>query len=162
MYNPFRWFTKGSPIKPLRADAPLLCKIRNGEFGYSYMFAEAEENDKLAKKLYQKVAKKYRGNDEEARHELGREESRMKRIKAIKLRLEGSMHEWRTLTHLQKELEKEFGVDLWDKAMERQRGDGSVEALYWWYKKQTKMVQTPSEFDIRYKRYNTKGCEHLF
>ncbi len=30
-YNPFRWWTKGRPNKPLPADAPLLLKIRNVE-----------------------------------------------------------------------------------------------------------------------------------
>jgi hypothetical protein len=42
-YNPFRWWTKGRPNKPLKADAPLLLKIRNGDFDYSYMFSEAIE-----------------------------------------------------------------------------------------------------------------------
>ncbi len=37
-YNPYRWWTKGRPNKPLKAEAPLLLKIRNGDFDYSYMF----------------------------------------------------------------------------------------------------------------------------
>jgi hypothetical protein len=161
-YNPYRWFTKGSPIKPLRSDAPLLLRIRNKEFDYCYMFAEADEMDELAKKIYEKTANKYRGNDESARHEMAREESRMKRIKAIKLRLEADMWEWRVLNRLQIELSKEFGKDLWDKAMEQKKGLETVEDLYYWYKKQTKTKQTRSEFDIRYRRANTKGAEHLF
>jgi hypothetical protein len=161
-YNKFRWFTKGSPIKPLRADAPLLLRIRNKEFDVSYMFAEADEMDELANTLYTKAANRYKGNDEQARHEIAREESRMKRIKSIKLRLEADMQEWRILNRLQIELSKEFGKDLWEKAMIKQTGKGSVEDLYWWYKKQCKVKQTPSEFDIRYRRANTKGAEHLF
>ena len=161
-YSKYRWFTKGSPIKPLRSDAPLLLRIRNGEFNLSYMFSEAVENDRLAERLYKKAADSYKGDDPEARHEKGREESRMKRIKAVKLRLEAGSHEWRMLSRLQTELVKEFGKDLWDEAMKRQRGDGSVEALYQWYKMRTKTPQTPSEFDIRWKRFNTRGCEHLF
>jgi hypothetical protein len=40
-YNKFRWWTKGRPNKPLKSNAPLLLKIRNGDFDYSYMFSEA-------------------------------------------------------------------------------------------------------------------------
>jgi hypothetical protein len=46
--------------------------------------------------------------------------------------------------------------------MERQRGNGSLEDLYIWYKKQCKQGTTNSEFDIKYERPNTKGLEHLF
>jgi hypothetical protein len=60
------------------------------------------------------------------------------------------------------ELKKEFGKDLWDKAMERQRGKGTLEDLYMWYKKQVKEATTKSEMDIQFKRWNTKGLEYLF
>ena len=55
------------------------------------------------------------------------------------------------------ELEKEFGKDLWDKSSERQRGKGTTEDLYWWYKKQCKMGQTPSELAIVLNRTTTRG-----
>jgi hypothetical protein len=42
-YNKFRWWTKGRTHKPLKSDAPLLLKIRNGDFDYSYMFGEAKQ-----------------------------------------------------------------------------------------------------------------------
>jgi len=66
------------------------------------------------------------------------------------------------LHNLRKELESEFGVDLWDKAMSKKRGQGTIEDLYWWYKKQVKEVTTYSEIDIQLRRSNTKGLEHLF
>jgi hypothetical protein len=60
------------------------------------------------------------------------------------------------------ELKKEFGKDLWEKAMERQRGKGTLEDLYMWYKKQVKQGTTNSEMDIQLRKPNTKGLEYLF
>ena len=41
-YNKFRWWTKGRVNKPLKADAPLLLKIRNGDFDYSHYKYQAD------------------------------------------------------------------------------------------------------------------------
>ena len=161
-YNPFRWWTKGRPNKPLKAEAPLLLKIRNGDFDYSYMFSEARIVKESAKKAGEDAYKNYGGTDEQNRIEASLEAGRMKRIKAIKLELEAMTDENRILWKLRKELTKEFGKDLWDKAMERQRGKGTLEDLYWWYKKQVKEAITTSEIDIKFKRTNTKGLEYLF
>jgi hypothetical protein len=161
-YNPFRWWTKGRPNKPLKAEAPLLLKIRNGDFDYSYMFSEARIVKESAKKAGEDAYKNYGGTDEQNRIEASLEAGRMKRIKAIKLELEAMMDENRILWKLRKELTKEFGKDLWEKAMERQRGKGTLEDLYWWYKKQVKEAITTSEIDIKFKRTNTKGLEYLF
>jgi hypothetical protein len=156
-YNPYRWWTKGRPNKPLKADAPLLLKIRNGDFDYSYMFNEAASQRASAEEAYNQTYKNYGGTDEKNRQEAGR----MKRIKAVKLELEAFKNEELILWKLRAELKKEFEKDLWDKAMERQRGKGTLEDLYWWYKKQVKQGTTTSEFDIKYQRANTKGLEHL-
>jgi hypothetical protein len=86
----------------------------------------------------------------------------MRRVKALKLELEGGREEQMTLWKLQMELKKEFGKDLWEKSLERQRGKGTLEDLYWWYKKQVKEGTTKSEMDIQLKRWNTKGLEYLF
>ena len=161
-YNKFRWWTKGRPNKPLKADAPLLLKIRNGDFDYSYMFNEAKFVKESAQKAYDETYKNYGGTDEGNRKEVALEASRMKRLKAIKLELEANSDENKILWKLQTELKKEFGKDLWDKAMERQRGKGTIEDLYWWYKKQVKEATTKSEIDIQLKRLNTKGLEYLF
>jgi hypothetical protein len=161
-YNPFRWWTKGRPNKPLKADAPLLLKIRNGDFDYSYMFSEAKIVKESAKLASENAYKNYGGTDEQNRIEASLEAGRMKRIKAIKLELEAMTDENRILWKLRKELTREFEKDLWDKAMERQRGKGTLEDLYMWYKKQVKQGTTTSEFDIKYQRPNTKGLEYLF
>jgi hypothetical protein len=160
-YNKFRWYTKGRPNKPLKADAPLLLKIRNGDFDYSYMFSEAKEVRESAKKASEDAYKNYGGTDIKNRNEASLEAGRMKRIKAIKLELEAFVDENRILWKLQTELKKEFGKDLWSKAFERQRGKGTLEDLYWWYKKQVKEGTTKSEMDIQLKRSNTKGLEYL-
>ncbi len=160
-YNKFRWWTKGRPNKPLKADAPLLLKIRNGDFDYSYMFSEARIVKEAAKKASEDAYKNYGGTDEQNRIQASLEAGRMKRIKSIKLELEAMADENRILWKLRKEFTAEFGKDLWDKAMERQRGKGTLEDLYWWYKKQVKEGTTKSEIDIQLKRVNIKGLEHL-
>jgi hypothetical protein len=161
-YNPFRWWTKGRPNKPLKAEAPLLLKIRNGDFDYSYMFSEAKIVKESAKKAGEDAYKNYGGTDEQNRIQASLEAGRMKRIKSIKLELEAMTDENRILWKLRKELAREFEKDLWEKAMERQRGKGTLEDLYMWYKKQVKQGTTTSEFDIKYQRPNTKGLEYLF
>jgi len=161
-YNPFRWWTKGRPKAPLKAEAPLLLKIRNGDFDYSYMFNEAASQRASAEEAYNQTYKNYGGTDEKNRQEAAIEASRMKRVKAIKLELEAGRDEEMILWKLRKELTKEFGKDLWEKSLERQRGKGTLEDLYWWYKKQVKEAITTSEIDIKFKRTNTKGLEYLF
>ena len=161
-YNKFRWYTKGRPNKPLHADAPLLLKIRNGDFDYSYMFSEAKSVKESAQMAYELTYKNYGGKDEQNRIEASLEAGRMKRITAIKLELEAFADENRILWKLRKELKQEFGKDLWEKSLERQRGKGTLEDLYYWYKKQVKEATTKSEIDIQFKRANTKGLSHLF
>jgi hypothetical protein len=161
-YNKFRWWTKGRPNKPLKANAPLLLKIRNGDFDYSYMFSEARLVRESATLASENAYKNYGGTDEQNRIEASLEAGRMKRIKARKLELEAYVDENRILWKLQGELKNEFGKDLWEKSLERQRGKGTLEELYNWYKKQVKQNITKSEMDMIYKRANTKGLEHLF
>ena len=161
-YNQFRWWTKGRPNKPLRADAPLLLKIRNGDFDYCYMFNEAKEYREKAEEAYEQTYKNYGGTDERNRIEAALEASRMKRIKALKLELEAAIDEEKILWNLRQELKKEFGKDLWDKAMERQRGKGTLEDLYEWYRKNSKVKNPQSIQDIQLRRANTKGLEYLF
>jgi hypothetical protein len=160
-YNPFRWWTKGRPNKPLKAEAPLLLKIRNGDFDYSYMFSEAKVVKETAEKASADAYKNYGGTDEQNRIQASLEAGRMKRIKALKLEIEADKNEKSILWKLRKELTAEFGKDLWNKAMERQRGKGTLEDLYMWYKKQVKEGTTKSEMDIQLKRSNIKGLEYL-
>ena len=160
-YNKFRWWTKGRPNKPLKADAPLLLKIRNGDFDYSYMFSEAKIVKETAEKASADAYKNYGGTDEQNRIQASLEAGRMKRIKALKLEIEADKNEKSILWKLQKELKQEFGKDLWNKAMERQRGKGTLEDLYMWYKKQVKEGTTKSEMDIQLKRSNIRGLEYL-
>lgn len=161
-YNPYRWWTTGRKQKPLKADAPLLLKIRNGDFDYSYMFGEALEMRQSAQTVYEQTYTNYGGTDEKNRKEAALEASRMKRVKALKLELEADKDENQILWKLRKELEKEFEKDLWDKAMERQRGKGTLEDLYEWYRKNSKVKNPQSIQDIQLKRANTKGLEYLF
>ena len=92
-YNKFRWWTKGRPNKPLKADAPLLLKIRNGDFDYSYMFSEAKVVRETAEKASADAYKNYGGTDEQNRIQASLEAGRMKRIKALKLEIEADKNE---------------------------------------------------------------------
>jgi hypothetical protein len=161
-YNKFRWWTKGRKNKPLSSKAPLLLKIRNGDFDYSYMFEEVKSVRQEATSVYEKAYKNYVGTDEKNRRMAAEDSARMKRVKALKLMDEAHKNELKILHDLRKELESEFGNDLWDKGMEKKRGKGTIEDLYWWYKKQVKEVRTFSEISIQLRSNNTKGLEHLF
>ena len=161
-YNKFRWWTRGRKNKPLKPNAPLLLKIRNGDFDYSYMFEEVKAVRQEATSVYEKTYKNYVGTDERNRRMAAEDSARMKRVKALKLMDEAHKNELKILHDLRKELESEFGVDLWDKAMEKKRGKGTIEDLYWWYKKQVKEVRTFSEISIQLRSNNTKGLDHLF
>jgi hypothetical protein len=165
-YNKFRWWTKGRKNKPLSGKAPLLLKIRNGDFDYSYMFDEAKAMRDEAKRVYEEAYKNYIGSDERNRKLAAEDSARMKRVKALKLMHEADKNENLILNELRKQLRVEFDLDrdtdLWDKAMEKQRGKGTIEDLYWWYKKQVNHFTTKSEMDIKFKRTNTVGLEYLF
>jgi hypothetical protein len=161
-YNKFRWWTKGRPNKPLKSNAPLLLKIRNGDFDYSYMFSEARLVRESAQMAYENTYKNYGGTNEQNRIEAALEEKQRYNKRALKLDESAFIDENRILWKLRKDLESEFGKDLWEKSLERQRGKGTIEDIYNWYKKQVKQITTKSEMDMIYKRTNTKGLEHLF
>jgi hypothetical protein len=161
-YNKFRWWTKGRPNKPLKSNAPLLLKIRNGDFDYSYMFSEARLVRESAQMAYENTYKNYGGTNEQNRIEAALEEKQRYNKRALKLDESAFIDENRILWKLRKDLESEFGKDLWEKSLERQRGKGTIEDIYFWYKKQVKQTTTKSEMDMVYKRTNTKGLDHLF
>jgi hypothetical protein len=119
------------------------------------MFNEAKQMRETQHKVYQQAYDNYGGTDERNRIQAALEASQMKRLKALKLELEANKDEQMLLWKLRSELTKEFGKDLWDKAMERSRGKGTLEDLYMWYKKQCKVGTTKSEIDIQLKRKNT-------
>jgi hypothetical protein len=125
------------------------------------MFGEARDTWQSAKLASENAYKNYRGTDDKNRNEAAMEAGRMKRIKAIKLELEAFANENRILWKLQGDLKKEFGKDLWDKAMNMKRSLKSIEDLYFWYKKQVKEQTTKSEMDIKFRRANTKGLDYL-
>ena len=157
-YNPFRWYTQGKyRKKPLKSSAPLLLKIRNGDFEYSPFFYEAEDNEKLYDKMYNEYIQNSQSKDEHSIKHEAHQYAKMKRIKAQKLMEKGLEEEQTRLHELKRRLTEEFGKDLWEKSLEKQRGKGTTEDLYWWYKKQVKMGQTPSEIAIALGRKTTKG-----
>ena len=160
-YNPFRWYTSGKYRKrPLNQSAPLLLKIKNGDFEYSPFFKEAEDN----RKEYQRLVDEYMQTDNISnlyeRKVEAHQRAKMKNVKALKLDEKGHEEEEVRLNQLKKELAAEVGQDLWEEAMEAKLGGrGTTEDLYWWYKKKTKMGTTPSEMAIQLGRRTTKGLQ---
>jgi len=157
-YNPFRWYTSGKyRKKPLKSNAPLLLKIQNGDFEKSPFYQEADDNMKLYDKMFNEyIEKSHSQNDHMLKHE-AHQYAKMKKIKAEKLLEKGLEEELTRLNELRLRLKEEFGKDLWEKSLERQRGKGTTEDLYFWYKKQVGMHTTPSELAIRLGRKTTKG-----
>ena len=147
-YNKFRWFTKGRRKKPLPKSSPLLLRIRNGDFEYSPYFDEVKEVRAEGQKIYDDYMKTSLISDWNERHSEALSRSKMKRVKALKLMEEADKEEKKRLVELRNALEVEFEKDLWDKSLERQRGKGTTEDLYWWYKKQCKLGMTKSEYQI--------------
>ena len=133
-YNKFRWFTNGKRKKPLPKSSPLLLRIRNGDFEYSPYFDEAKKERARGEKIYDEYMKTNLISDYTERKKEALQRSKMKRVKALKLEAVGDEEENKRLIALKEALTKEFGKDLWDKAMERQRGKGTTEDFYWWYK----------------------------
>jgi len=149
-YNPFRWYTQGKyRTKPLKKSAPLLLKIQNGDFEYSPFFLESKDNDKLYDEMFQQYMEKSHLSDINDRKVEAHEYAKMKRIKSQKLMEKGIEEEQSRLHQLREELKSEFGKDLWDKCLEKQRGKGTTEDMYWWYKKQIGGSYTKSELKIR-------------
>jgi hypothetical protein len=158
-YNKYRWYTKGLKRKPLPKSAPLLLRIQNGDFEYSPYFYEAEEQRNKAKESYELTKKNALISDPLLLEREAQDSARMNRVKALKLMEVGHIDELKRLKELKDALAEEFGKDLWDKCLERQRGKGTSEDIYWWYKKQTKLGMTPSELAIKLGRTTTKGLK---
>jgi hypothetical protein len=150
-YNRFRWWSKGKKHRKLPKNAPLLSKIKNGDFEVSSYYEEAKQAQRDADRIYNEVYEKMSkfSNDTNAIELDARDASRMRRIAREKLLEAALEEEQRLLGHLKLELEEEFGKDLWEKSMEKQRGKGTTEDIYWWYKKQVGGSYTKSELKMR-------------
>tara|TARA_B110000003_G_scaffold276330_2_gene322238 strand:+ start:1098 stop:1562 length:465 start_codon:yes stop_codon:yes gene_type:complete len=149
-YNPFRWYTEGKYRKrPLKKSAPLLLRIQNGDFEYSPFFLESKDQEKLYDDMFQQYMETSKLQNMNDKRMEAHQFAKMKRIKSQKLMEKGLEEEQTRLYELKTELEKEFDKDLWDKCLKKQRGKGTTEDMYWWYKKQVKQGYTKSELKIR-------------
>ena len=149
-YNPFRWYTKGSYRKrPLKSKAPLLLRIQNGDFEYSPFLREAVDEEENYQEKYNQFMATSMIDDIMNRKVEAHQHAKLRRIASQKLMEKGLEEEHTRLHELRKQLEIEFGVDLWEKCLEKQRGNGTTEDIYWWYKTQCKIQLTKSEMQIR-------------
>ena len=149
-YNPFRWFTKGSyRKKPLKSKSPLLLKIQNGDFEYSPYLRESVDEENNYQKKYDDFMKTSLQKDGLEKQVEAHQHAKMRRIASQKLMEKGLEEEQTRLMELKRLLKVEFGKCLWDKCLEKQRGKGTTEDMYWWYKKQMGLTYTKSELQIR-------------
>ena len=149
-YNPYRWYTKGSyRRKPLKSKSPLLLKIQNGDFEYSPFLLESIDEEKNYQKKYDDFMKTSMVQNINEKRVEAHQHAKLRRVASQKLMEKGLEEEETRLNQLRKELTEEFGKDLWDKCLEKQRGKGTTEDMYWWYKKQTGFLYTKSELQIR-------------
>ena len=145
-YNPFRWFTQGTyRTKPLKSTAPLLLRIQNGDFEYSPFLREAVDEEQNYQEKYNEFMTTSIIRDINERKVEAHQYARMRRIASQKLMEKGLEEEAIRLGELRRLLEYEFGEDLWEKCLEKQRGKGTTEDIYNWYKNETKSNLTKSE-----------------
>tara|TARA_B110000858_G_C17803469_1_gene476531 strand:+ start:282 stop:749 length:468 start_codon:yes stop_codon:yes gene_type:complete len=149
-YNPFRWFTKGKYRKrPLKSKEPLLLRIQNGDFEYSPYLRESVDEEQNYQNKFDDFMKTSLQKDGLEKEIEAHEYAKMRRIASQKLMEKGLEEEQTRLAELKRLLNEEFGKCLWDSCMENQRGKGTTEDMYWWYKKQIGISYTKSELQIR-------------
>jgi len=149
-YNPYRWYTKGSyRKKPLKSNAPLLLRIQNGDFEYSPFLLESIDEEQNYQNKYNHFMSTSMIGDINERKVEAHQFAKLRRVASQKLMEKGLEEEQIRLSQLRKELTEEFGQDLWEKCLEKQRGKGTTEDIYWWYKKQVGGSYTKSELQIR-------------
>ena len=149
-YNPFRWYTKGKYRKrPLKSKEPLLLRIQNGDFEYSPYLRESIDEEKNYHKKYDEFMKTSLQQDGLEKETEAHQFAKMRRIASQKLMEKGLEEEETRLNELKRLLKEEFGKCIWDKCLEKQRGKGTTEDMYWWYKKEMGLTYTKSELQIR-------------
>ena len=139
-YNKFQWWMNGQKRKkPLGKNAPLLDKIKNGDFDYSPLFDASKKCRQDSELAYELAYKNYIGNDELNRIRAAEDSARMTRVRALKLLDSADKDEHTRLVDLRTALKNQFKVDLWDKMMEEK--PMSLVELYKWYEKQVCKVK---------------------
>jgi len=127
----------------------LLEKIQRGDFELSNQFESANYYKNRAEEIFEININNPLIRDYEQRLMEAEYSARSERLKARKYLEKGIKMEQKILKSLRDALENEFEVDLWDIAHEKQRGKGTTEDLYFWYKKQVGQTYTKSELQIR-------------
>jgi hypothetical protein len=158
-FNPFKWYSKGKIHKPLKPSAPLLLKIRNGDFNPSSYFREAEVAKCDYMKIYNTEYESHSTNEESVKRFHAHQKARMRNVAYLKLMEEVMVDEDRILKKLRDGLFDEFGSDYWKNATSIEMGLKTIEDIYWKYKELSGMGTTPSEIAIQLNRKSSKGLK---
>lgn len=158
-YNPYKWYSKGKLHTKLKKSAPLLLKIRNGDFDISSYFREAINEKLNYKKIFNKEFDSINGDSINSKKFLAHQKARMRNIAYLKLMEDGMKDEERILFNFRDELKQEFGIDLWEIVTSVELGLNSLEDIYWKYKELSQTGITPSEIAIQLGRDTTNGLK---
>lgn len=154
----YNWWRRNKKRKTLPKSKPLLLRIRNGDFETSQYLKEAAAEMETLTNLKEKEilrAQKLNLNKETTEQNVFNATDEYQR-RYNRLMKDFFEDEQRILKELRMGLKREFKKDLWERAMES-LSDGGVEDLYWWYKKELGLGQTPSEIAIQLGRDSIKG-----
>ena len=135
----FNWWRRHKPKKKLKREDALLGvsftlqQIRNGDYNVSDYRRQAQEEIVLMEAEIQKITNSWRGGKDSLKERT--DEVERKYIKRFN-RLIKDYHEEeiRLILSLKESLEKEFGINVFDEAVE-QYGTGTLEEFYFGYKK---------------------------
>lgn len=136
-YNPFYWwrrFSKEAPLKrkdALKGKSYLLQQIEHGDFEYSDYSRQAKLEPGYLEERIQKLRLIHKGGQESFKEKVdeyrGLSAARINRLMA-----DHDNEESKLLYLLRTSLMKEFGVDVWEEALEIV-GEGDLKALYFTY-----------------------------
>lgn len=136
-YNPFYWwrrFSKSAPLKrkdALKGKSFLLQQIEHGDFEYSDYSRQARLEPKYLEERIIKLRSTHNGGPESFREKVDEYKS-MSAARINRLMADHHNEETKLLFLLKDGLVKEFGVDVWDEALE-DVGEGGLKELYYIY-----------------------------
>ena len=113
---------------------------------HHHFLEKFDDNEKLYTKMYNEyLEKSHSTNKHDLKTEASHQHFQDEKNQTTKVVGERIGRRTNEVIRIEKKITEEFGKCLWEKSLERQRGKGTTEDLYWWYKKQVNMGQTPSE-----------------
>lgn len=126
------WNSRGYKRAPLSKDSKLVDRIKHGDFDLSYFQKMIERENKEFSKVEKQVEKAVKGSDKDREDAMGYyRRKHFNRVQHLTERL--LVDEQKKLAELRTALNEEFGIDIWEDALEE--CDGGAMDLYNVYRK---------------------------